>query len=372
MARDLGCDLAQGFHIAHPSAVLCQLAASYQRVVPRSAMRGMEPRVAELRTQIEPVTVDQPIADAVEVFKEQPTLRLLPVVSETGSVLGGVYEEDVRQLVMSDYGRSLLANKGMDSRVGRLLRRCPVAEANGTIESIVNSYVAAETSHGLILVEDGLFAGYLSNNSVLRLATEKEVSQAREQNPLSRLPGNTSIENHWDELACSTGVRSIAFLDFDHFKAFNDAYGFALGDRALLLFADLLRPMQGRYRAFVGHIGGDDFIISLPLPRPEAEEVIRNLQLRFASAAESLYTAEHRQAGGITAVDRFGVARFFPLLRASAGVVHFPEQRLGLSREELFGRLNASKSAAKSAPDGFASVVLDSLPEAGIPLGAAA
>lgn len=263
--------------------------------------------------------------------------------------------------MLSEFGRSLLANKGMDSRVGRLLRRCPVAEANGTIESIVNSYVAAETSHGLILVADGRFAGYLSNNSVLRLANEKEVNQAREQNPLSRLPGNKSIEQHWDQLAWSTGVCSIAFLDFDHFKAFNDAYGFALGDRALLLFADLLRHLETRHGAFVGHIGGDDFIVSLPLPSSEAEQVICNLQLRFASAAESLYSAEDRQAGGITAIDRFGVARFFPLLRASAGVVHFPEQRLGLSREELFAHLNASKTAAKRSPEGFASVAIESL-----------
>lgn len=360
MARDLGCDLAQGYHIARPTVVLQQLSGAYQQVVPHGHARTMEPRVAQLLAPIEPVTVDQPIADAVEVFKQQPTLRVLPVVGSDKSVQGGIYEEDVRQLMMSDYGRSLLANKGMDSRVGRLVRRCPVAEANGTIESIVNSYVAAETSHGLILVSDGRFAGYLSNNSVLRLATEKEVNQAREQNPLSRLPGNKSIEGHWDQLTRSTGVRTIAFLDFDHFKAFNDAYGFALGDRALLLFADMLRKLEVRHQAFVGHIGGDDFLLSLPLARVQAEQVVRDLQQRFAAAAESLYSAEDRQAGGITAIDRFGVARFFPLLKASAGVVHFPEHRLGLSREQLFAHLRGSKTAAKRSPEGFASVVLES------------
>jgi diguanylate cyclase (GGDEF)-like protein len=359
MARDLGCDMAQGFHIARPTVELRRLSGSYRRIVRSSDTRTMEPRVADRLVPIVPVHVDQPIASAVEAFKQQPTLRLLPVVGANAAVLGGIYEEDVRQLMMSDFGRSLLANKGMDSRVGRLLRRCPVADANGTIESIVNSYVAAESSHGLILVSDGRFAGYLSNNSVLRLATEKEVNQAREQNPLSRLPGNKSIEAHWDHLARSTGQRSIAFLDFDHFKAFNDAYGFALGDRALLLFADLLRKIETRHEAFVGHIGGDDFLVSLPLPSAEAEAVIRDLQQRFASAAESLYTADDREAGGLTAIDRFGVARFFPLLRASAGVVHFPEHRLGLSREELFAHLNASKAAAKRSADGLAGATVD-------------
>lgn len=318
----------------------------------------MQPRVAELLTPIDPASSDQPIAHALEVFKQQPTLRLLPVVDGDRAVLGGIYEEDVRQLMLSEFGRSLMANKGMDSSMGRLLKRCPVAEANGTIESIVNSYVAAETSHGLILVTDGRFVGYLSNNSVLRLATEKEVSSAREQNPLSRLPGNRAIDDHWEFLAESTGARTIAFLDFDHFKAFNDAYGFALGDRALLLFADLLRKLEARHEAFVGHIGGDDFLVSLPLPEQEAEQIIRELQTRFAAAASSLYTADDRAAGGITAIDRFGVARFFPLLRASAGVVHCHEHRLGLAREDLFDRLNASKTAAKRSADGFASTAL--------------
>lgn len=358
MARDLGCDLAQGFHIAKPSADLRDLSVDYGHTLSVSSTPRMSPRVADLLIPIEPVYLDQPLLDVAEIFQAQPGLRLIPVIDHNRVVHGAVLEEDIRQLMLSEFGRSLLANKGMDTRIGKLLRRCPVADANGTVEAIVNSYVTAESAQGLVLTADGAYAGYLSNNAVLRLAAEREVNVAREQNPLTGLAGAESIQRHWDNLLVLEGPRMVAFLDFDNFKAFNDSYGFASGDRALLMFADLLRRRESSSGAFVAHIGGDDFLLSQNLSEEDGEEAIRDLQLRFAQDVASLYSADHREAGGITAIDRFGVARFFPLLRVSAGVVHLPEDRCTITREDIVRQLNVAKANAKRAPDGFAALRL--------------
>jgi diguanylate cyclase (GGDEF)-like protein len=356
MARDLGCDLAQGYHIARPTTRLGELSLSYQRAITTRQIPQMAPRVSEFVTALEPLHADQPMADAAKVFQENPSLRLLPVVADDQRVRGAVFEEDVRQLMLSEFGRSLLANKGMNSRVSQFLRRCAVAEATATVEAIVNSYVAAESSQGLILVNDGRLVGYLSNNSVLRLAAEREVSMAREQNPLTKLPGNESIERHWHSVMESEEQRVLVLLDFDSFKAFNDSYGFAMGDRALLIFAHLLRRLERAHDAFVGHIGGDDFLLSLPKSGEEAGQIVAELQERFARDAESLYSADDRQAGGITAIDRFGVARFFALLRVSAGVLHLPQGKRAFSRQEAHAALNGAKSAAKRSESGFAAL----------------
>jgi diguanylate cyclase (GGDEF)-like protein len=347
MARDLGCDLAQGFHIARPTTDLRQLSYSYDRASLQPRSRKMPARVAELLSPATPVYLDQPLADAVETFKAQPSLRLLPVIDKDESVQGAIFEEDVRQFMLSDFGRDLLANKGMDARISRLVRRCAVAESGGTVEAIINSYVAAETASGLILLNEGRFAGYLTNNSLLRLAAEREVNLAREQNPLTRLPGNSTIDRHWDDIIASPEDRLVALMDFDNFKAFNDIYGFAMGDRALLMFSDLLRLVERSFGAFVGHIGGDDFVLTLPRCGPRAEQIVRDLQARFARDAESLYSADHRAAGGITTLDRFGVARFFPLLTVSAGVIHLKEGEAKPSRQDLLVQLSDSKSRAK-------------------------
>ena len=355
MARDLGCDLAQGYHVARPTTRLADLSLTYQRAVTSQRIPRMSSRVSEFVTVLEPLHTGQPMADAAKAFQENPSLRLLPVVADDQRVRGAVFEEDVRQLMLSDFGRSLLANKGMTSRVSQFVRRCAMAEATATVEAIVNSYVAAESSQGLILVDDGRLVGYLSNNSVLRLAAEREVSLAREQNPLTKLPGNESIERHWHSVMEAQGRRILAFLDFDNFKAFNDSYGFAMGDRALLMFADLLRRLERSHDAFVGHIGGDDFLLSLAGRGEEGEQIVRDLQERFARDAESLYSAQDRRAGGITAIDRFGVARFFPLLRVSAGLLHLPEGKREFGRQAALEALNHAKAAAKRSEAGFAA-----------------
>ena len=363
MARDLGCDLAQGFHIARPTTRLDELAMAYGRTIAASAAPQMSSRVAEFLAPVTPLYLDEPLVAAADKFKASPELRLIPVLDRAEMVQGAVFEEDVRAYLLSDFGPSLLANKGVDSRLGKLVRRCPIGEAHASIDAIVNSYVAAESSNGLILATEGRYAGYLSNHAVLRLAAEREVSVAREQNPLTHLPGNQSINRHIEtSLACS-GAHTLGFFDFDNFKAFNDSYGFAAGDRALLMFADLLQKLQRSHGAFVAHIGGDDFFVSLPTDEEASEDAVRTLCAKFASDAESLYSVVDRGRGGIVATDRFGADRFFPLLRASASILHLPVARAHLTHEMVHDQLAAGKLAAKRAKTGIA---VNRLPESGV------
>jgi diguanylate cyclase (GGDEF)-like protein len=363
MARDLGCDLAQGFHIARPTVRLDELSMVYGRAVSASAAPRMSQRVAEFLAPVTPLYLDEPLRAAANKFKESPELRLIPVVDRAHMVQGAVFEEDVRAYLLSDFGPSLLANKGVDSRLGKLIRRCPIGEAHASIDAIVNSYVAAESANGMILATEGCYAGYLSNHAVLRLAAEREVSAAREQNPLTHLPGNQSISRHIGDLLDSSGAQTLAFFDFDNFKGFNDSYGFAAGDRALLMFADLLRKLQRSHGAFVAHVGGDDFFASMGAGEEESEEAIRQLCAKFASDAESLYSMKDRMRGGIVATDRFGADRFFPLLRVSASVLHLPASRAHLTQEMVDDQLTAGKIAAKRSKAG---VAVNRLPESGV------
>ncbi|WP_156679399.1 EAL domain-containing protein [Sphingomonas profundi] len=363
-ARDLGCDLAQGYHIARPTTDLRDLSLVYAGTLRTVAVTAMAPRVAELLTPVTPLTIDEPLLAAANVFKAAPDLRILPVTDRAGTVLGAVLEEDVRRYLLSDFGPALLANKGAAPRLDKLVRRVPIGEAHGSVEAIVNSYVAAESAGGLILATEGRYVGYLSNHAVLRLASEREVSAAREQNPLTQLAGNRSIARHIEESLSRGGAQTLAFLDFDNFKAFNDTYGFAAGDRALLMFGDLLRKLDGADGTFVGHIGGDDFFISLERNEAEATVAIAELCAKFASDAESLYSPADRGRGGIVSTDRFGLDRFFPLLRVSASLLHLPEARAHLTAEMVNMQLSAGKQAAKAAVDGLS---IRRLPETGRP-----
>ncbi len=159
----------------------------------------MAPRVADLLAPVEPMTPDDLLQTAAEVFRADPDLRVIPIVDQTNMVVGALLEEDVRRYLLSEYGPSLLANRSAAPRLGGLVRRFPIGEAFSSIEAIVNCYVASESACGLILAADGRYAGYLGNHALLRLAAERDVSLAREQNPLTQLPGNRSIGRHIED-----------------------------------------------------------------------------------------------------------------------------------------------------------------------------
>lgn len=351
-ARDIGCDLAQGFLIARPTVHLGELRAAYDSVATAAAPGDGLDVLAEA---VPSVPANAPIAEVIAAFSAAPRARLIPVVDADHQPLGAVYEADVKPFLYNQFGHALLANKGVVGAAAKLMKRCPISDVSAPVDAVVDNFVVAGGTDGLILTRDGRYAGFLSNGALLRLVAERDVAIARDQNPLTHLPGNDSISRHIAQtLAIGQVVSTLVLFDFDGFKAFNDTYGFLNGDRALRMFADQLRLAARRDGAFVAHIGGDDFFMSLPLGLDRAETSVRLLVDKFAQDVASLYEPEHRTAGGISALDRAGVRRFFPLLRASAALLALPADRLAVDEDEIVTRLVEGKNRAKACRDGIA------------------
>ncbi|RYD61054.1 MAG: diguanylate cyclase, partial [Sphingomonadales bacterium] len=300
---------------------------------------------------VQPLHCEALLADAADRLNADQHLSMLPVVDHLGKFKGAVYDRDVRQVLLSEHGRNLLADRGAPPRAIAYAKRCPVADVHATVDAIIESYVAADAACGLILLDAGVYAGYLSNSAVLKLAAERDILVARDQNPLTRLPGNQAIDRYIAARMASSEPVSFAIIDFDNFKAFNDRFGFAAGDRALQMFADALRELERRHEVFVGHIGGDDFFVGLPGDADDAHRRIADLCAKFAGDAASLYPLADRSARGISGQDRFGIARFFPLLRASGGVLTLPAGHGQVPRSTVERRLAELKAKAKRAPD---------------------
>lgn len=351
-ARDIGCDLAQGYLIARPTIDHQTLQPSYDSVI-AAAPAGN--RLGELAEPVPCVMADAPIASVIAAFSAAPRARLIPVVDSDRQPLGAVYEADVKPYLYNQFGHALLANKGVVGAAAKLMKRCPISDVGAPVDAVVDNFVVAGGTDGLILTCDGRYAGFLSNGALLRLVAERDVALARDQNPLTHLPGNGSISRHIEQvLGIGHAVCTLVVLDFDGFKAFNDTYGFLRGDRALRMFADQLRIAARRESAFAAHIGGDDFFMSLPVDADAAYATVKQFLDKFAQDVASLYEAPHRAAGGITALDRAGVNRFFPLLRASAALLSLPTERAHLSEEDIVARLVEAKGRAKTSPGGIA------------------
>ena len=141
--------------------------------------------------------------------------------------------------------------------------------------------------------------------------------------PLTRLPGNLAIEMELRRRLDAREPFSVLYLDLDNFKAFNDVYGFTHGDEAIQLVSrltvDTVRR-RGTAIDFVGHIGGDDFIVVTQTDR--SEEIAKEIINDFDREIRALYSAKDLRAGYIETRDRRGALNRFPIMTLSIAVVN--------------------------------------------------
>ncbi|MBL6431362.1 MAG: GGDEF domain-containing protein [Alphaproteobacteria bacterium] len=237
-----------------------------------------------------------------------------------------IRESDLKSFLYMSYGRDLLLNPTIDNHLGQFIRPCAIADVHAPLDRLVD-VGGSEPSDGIVMTRAGRYVGCLLPNALLKLSNEARLRIAQEQNPLTKLPGNSAISDHVVRTCANADIdRAFIYIDFDNFKPFNDTYGFRIGDRALILFSDLLKRQLDTPGAFVGHIGGDDYFVGLDEWPPERlAGLMRELRTDFAHQVESLYNAEHRGQGYIVANDRRGRAQTYPLLTCSIAVLHIPK-----------------------------------------------
>ncbi len=154
----------------------------------------------------------------------------------------------------------------------------------------------------------------------LRLALDR-ADRDVSVNPSTRLPGTVQIERDMAERLRSGELFAVCYADLDHFKEFNDRYGYNEGDRVILLLSRILRDVVKAHAptGFIGHIGGDDFIFNVPLEkmRPCCEDVLEI----FDELIPYQYTEDDRRLGYFLGKDRRGNLLRVPLMTLSIGVV---------------------------------------------------
>lgn len=151
----------------------------------------------------------------------------------------------------------------------------------------------------------------------------KELDRQRlDANPLTHLPGNLAIERELEKRIATDQPFAHLYVDLDHFKAYNDRYGYPAGSAVIsktgLLVQEAVRR-NGNPEDLVGHVGGDDYIV---LSTPERSETIAaGLVACFDRMVPEFYSEEDRERGHFVSQDRFGIERRFPLLSMSVAVV---------------------------------------------------
>lgn len=365
--RDIGCDLVQGYFVAHPTTDLARIQDQYEHVAQitlrdRRASRGAQSGERLAMEFIQPLTIDTDMKDVFETFRTNKQRTFFPVIDRQGEPIGIVREEALKDYIYSPYGRDLIHNKAYGKALKDFITHCPVADIHDDTGKILEIFALSENTEGILIVSDQRYVGFLSTTSLLRLINEKNVATARDQNPLTKLPGNNSIHAYIAAAATDPELAvTLVYFDFDNFKPFNDTYGFRQGDRAILLFAELLQKHFVNRAALIGHVGGDDFFLALEGVAPEAAaEQVSDLCRIFAEDIASFYDSEARAKGYIDATDRDGQPHRYRLMTCSAALLHVPAGKRACTPDTMMDTVARLKKQAKGTKNGMAVQILES------------
>jgi EAL domain-containing protein (putative c-di-GMP-specific phosphodiesterase class I)/GGDEF domain-containing protein len=358
--RDMGIMYGQGYLLGRPQAqparelprcVLDILQSSQLAVFPDIRVTTHSSLTAEtLIASISPVGTHTTNNDLAQRFREQPGLHALAVVSDDLKPLGLINRQAFMDRYAQPFHKELYGRKSCMT----MMNAAPLLIEQGTpLMNLVDVLRGDDQRYlvdGFIICHEGRYAGLGTGERLVRAVSELRIEAARHANPLTALPGNIPISEHIDRLL-RAGVEFVAcYCDLRHFKPFNDCYGYWRGDEMIRMVAGLLMSSCDPLRDFVGHVGGDDFIMLMQ--SEDWEERCRIAIVEFAERSRSLFDNVARERGGIDSEDRHGNPCFFPLSSLIIGVVRVKPGRFGRAKDVATAAA-AAKRAAKHEPGGF-------------------
>lgn len=354
VVRDLGIPFAQGFLIARPAArpahrapgpITQLLGQRAIAVYPDAKLAGPRSATAiKLLCPVAPTDATSTNEAVFARFEADPELESLPVVDGTRPV-GLINRHRFFDRFARQYQRELFGRRPCTM----FMDASPlIVDSAMNLQTLGLHVVDAERRHladGFILVTDGRYAGLGTGHDLMREITQMQIAAARYANPLTMLPGNVPIAEHMERLLAAGAGFAACYADLDNFKPLNDVFGYRKGDEVIQLVARILSMTCEPQRDFLGHIGGDDFM--LLMQSEDWEERCEQAIASFGEQLPELLDAQTRADGGFTAEDRRGAVLFFAPPSLSIGAVIVPADTAATSLEIAAAATDAKKLAKR-------------------------
>ncbi len=321
----LGVDYGQGYFLGLPKDSFEEVSKDKAELISlchskhykESVRSSVYPKVEHLCRRGCTYEANERVQHIYEMMAENAAITEFAII-ENDTAIGFMTRADINSFLGGLYGYSLHAKK-----VIRQLARTDFLSVNCdmTVEQVSRLAMErpAEQLYNPIVVEkQGKYFGMVTVKDLLDTCTKIEIDVAMHSNPLTGLPGNLLIENEIVSRIFGERPYCITYYDLDNFKAYNDAYGFENGDLMLRLVAESLKRHADK-NEFIGHIGGDDFIVIADYE--EGERYCREVIDFFSKNVVSLYREQDVQRGYIISKNRSGITENFPIASISiAGV----------------------------------------------------
>lgn len=345
---EMGIDLVQGYLLGRPEEDPSPEAAV---ILPshgnrNDASREEQADLSALVLKQSAVAVSRPTGDVLELFRLQANLNSVAVLDANDTPVGIVHRSLLSDALLKPFATDLLARKPISRLMSEDFLAVELGQSLQQVSRLLTSRARQRIDEDFIITVNGRYHGLGRVIDVLKLITEMKIQQARHANPLTLLPGNVPIQQCLSRLLRQGQEAVICYVDIDHFKPFNDLYGYAKGDEILLCLAHCLDQQVDPSCDFVGHIGGDDFL--LVMKSTEWSTRISELFVAFEQRCRSFDRNDHLAEGCFVAEGRQGGQQRYPLLSLSVGAVHLkPGSNAQLDASGLAGLASQAKRRAK-------------------------
>lgn len=352
--KDIGCHLVQGYLVQRPTKNTKDIKNEYSHIIEmlQSDKREQknDSKLFAYIDRVEPLQIKTKMNIVIDYFKKNRNTPIVPIITDDNEPLGILYETQIKDFLYSPYGISLLLNEESKSKLKNLINSCGYADINSSLSTIIELFSNNPESAGIVITKNSKYYGFLSAKAIINIMNEENILQARDQNPLTKLPGNTLIEEYISRASKCSSSYLLCYFDLDNFKAFNDVYGFRNGDRVIQLFADILRKELPQ-DLFKAHIGGDDFFVAFKNKEDiEIDIYLKEIKIvlnKFCENAKEFYSQEDKKNGYITTKDRNLKMKRFPLLSVSVSLLIIPKRSNNLSENLINNILSSQKKVAK-------------------------
>lgn len=362
---EMGVQFGQGYFIGRPLSELHETSEQANKWINEHSGQQINVETSSsIGTLSQPIfSMDEGIhvSEAWHYFEENRQHQGI-VITRNKEPIGLIMREKLYWQLSVQYGSDLYWHRP----VSRIMDTHPlIVEHHSPIEHTSQQAMAREHDKlydFIIISKNKELLGIATVRSILEHITNIRIENARVINPLTGLPGNLQIQRELSRRLQQQKTFSIIYADLDHFKWYNDTYGFNRGDQFIKYTAEtILRSVasHGLSHDFVGHIGGDDYIVVTTTPTPEAlcSEIIE----KFEAGGKNLYNNETQNVtdreGQRVAFDRVTISLSLVVVEAACGELTVDELSrvaAALKKEakqqkgSAFCRKNISKPSAPS------------------------
>ncbi len=352
----LGVYAGQGYYLQKPAPKLLSLPSQvknevikYNQIAVASAGYSANYHyIGSIAEPIRSVHLSTKCKDVEQVFKQSDTEALC--VLDKHYIQGIMTRSAFNQAMSGQYGHAVYSNR----EIGLIIDHQPLivdfyTPIHKVAELAINRF--GDKIYDAIIVKKGSFYyGLVAVKNLLQFAIEYERDYARELNPLTQLPGNKIIHRVLNDVLTYQGQYVVLYFDLDHFKAYNDVYGFDNGDKIIKMTSKLILEgikAQDVINSFVGHIGGDDFVAVVSFKgEEELYQVVNEILGNFDQEILNYYNEKDQKLGYIQTEDRQGIVNQYPMVSLSAAGLYGDLHEIGTS--DQLGKIMADiKKIAK-------------------------